>query len=72
MEYQKLVNAIIVQAADDYREAYKILKNDYTDTKARKTFMDCELFFVSKWFEQLTNLDGYDLLQRLKAEFISN
>jgi hypothetical protein len=40
IEYENLANAIVIQAADDYREAYKVLKNDYTDTKAQKTFID--------------------------------
>jgi len=58
--YQELANAIIIQAAKDYRKALK-----YDDIKMKR---DCVRFFRSKWFKTLTELDGEILIEKLKSE----
>jgi len=57
--YQKLANAIILQAANDYRHNKK-----YRSSIAR--------FFRSDWFKVLTNINGEYLLQKSKAEVNQN
>lgn len=109
--YEALGNAIITQAADDYRKAAKFLKkHPRTDEleadvaaqlaekkkqreerkkhnlpKARekkskeerlldsiqeneRMVTETERFFHSKWFAQLTEVDGQWLLEKLKKE----
>ena len=70
--YQVLANAIILQAVRDYRLAKEKLAEDPKDKEKRKaarsTIRKVEQFFRSKWFQQLTDLDGEDLLSKLKEE----
>lgn len=76
--WQSLANAIIVQAADDYREeslwlnSHKpIIPEDEEDADYKKHLAEkkrIEDFFLSEWFSLLTNLDGEILLERLRKE----
>ena len=54
-----LVQAIVKQAAKDYRDV-RYEKESYEKDKLEK-------FFLSKWFSDLTGLDGEMVLGRLKA-----
>lgn len=58
--YQELANAIIIQAANDYRKALK-----YDDRGMKR---DCLRFFRSEWFQILTKIDGEALIEKLKSE----
>lgn len=58
--YENLANAIIIQAAEDYRRA---LESDN-----RGTLREIERFFRSDWFIVLTDLNPELLLKRLKQE----
>ena len=55
--YEKLANAIILQAVRDYRNCCSYQ-------------MRCsiERFFRSDWFMVLTNLDGEKLIKKLQEE----
>lgn len=55
--YERLANAIIMQAVMDYR------KTDNVEIKN-----SIERFFRSEWFYQLTEVDGEILIKRLKNE----
>ena len=66
--YENLANAIIVQAAEDYRAALKRLKRDPQNKSARQTAQEVEEFFRSGWFRVLTDADGGMILSRLKGE----
>ena len=55
--YEKLAQAIIVQAVRDYRNSC-----------SNQTRCSIERFFRSDWFMVLTNLDGEMLIKRLKKE----
>ncbi len=55
--YEKLANAIIMQAVMDYR------KTDNVEIKN-----SIERFFRSEWFYQLTEVGGEILIKRLKNE----
>lgn len=58
--YKELANAIILQAAKDYRKALKY------DERGHKR--EIEKFFRSGWFSILTNVSGEMLIQKLRAE----
>lgn len=58
--YKELANAIILQAAKDYRKALK------HDERGRKR--EIERFFRSEYFTVLTNVSGEMLIQKLRAE----
>ena len=70
---QNLANAIITQAAKDWRTAAAYLRAHPNGTgkrfwAAEKTKKECEAFFLSDWYTELTDLDGEYLLNRLKKE----
>lgn len=64
--WRDLAEAIIVQAATDYRRArYRNIKRPYQADTLRE-IDSIERFFRSVWFSVLTNLDGRKLLYDLK------
>lgn len=67
-EYTELANAIIAQAANDYRSALGRIKLNRNDKKAMSEAMECENFFHSSWYGILTNLDGDLLIKKLREE----
>ena len=58
--YEKLAEAIILQAVKDYRKALK------HDERGRKR--EIERFFRSEYFTVLTNISGEMMIQKLRAE----
>ena len=64
-----LANAIVEQAAKDYRWARAALAKDPENGSAAQMRSDTERFFRSAWFGQLTSLDGEWLLEKLEGEF---
>ncbi|MCM1463079.1 MAG: hypothetical protein NC084_10245 [Bacteroides sp.] len=66
--YKELANAVILQAVEDYRKWTKEYSDSRDDRKLRKALVELKEFFCSEWFTMLTNLDGEQLLSRLKAE----
>jgi len=56
---ENLVTGIVSQAAKDYRKV-RHLEDSYEK-------QELEEFFLSKWFYQLTGVDGQMVLDRLKA-----
>ena len=66
--YEDLANAIVVQAAKDYREAVRILKRNPKNSAAEYTKMEVETFFRSSWYRELTTLDPEILIEKLKEE----
>ena len=66
--WEDYANAIIVQAAEDYRQARKKLREQPKDPEALVTIMEVEDFFFSPWFGMLTTLKGEKLLKMLKEE----
>lgn len=65
---QMLANAIIIQAADDYRISLRRLKINRMNREYLRMKEDCESFFLSEWFEQLTNVDGKSIMMRIQKE----
>lgn len=66
--YEKLANAIILRAVDDYRLACRQLKHTRDYQPAVRMKYDVERFFRSEWLSMLTRVDGNELLRRLNAE----
>lgn len=63
--YRTLANAIIVQAAKDYRKALRQLRRNPRYETARNEKNEVERFFHSEWFHYLTNVDPDYLLDYL-------
>lgn len=65
-EYKELMNAIVQQAAEDYAAAFMGSRVDRKNPQ--KTLLECEEFFQSEWFMDLTNgvIDSGWLMQNLK------
>lgn len=66
--YEDLANAIVIQAAKDYRGANAVLRRKPGSYAAKAMKLDVERFFASPWFGELTNLDPHILLSRLQEE----
>lgn len=66
--YERLSNAIILQAVKDYRSALKQLMKNREDKSAMSDAMECERFFRSQWYAALTDVDGEYLIKRLREE----
>lgn len=70
--YKGLANGIVKQAVKDWRKAMKCLRNNPKKKKKRDalaTIVDTESFFLSEWFELLTDVSGEALLSLLRKEF---
>ena len=70
--YQELANAIINQAAQDYRVA---LVNQHkgdvkTRLKATREIRELRRFFYGKLFEQYTKLNGPNIMAQIRDEVI--
>ena len=66
--YERLANAIILQAVSDYRTALKKIKAHPKNRQAIDEALEIERFFRSGWYQQLTNVDGEYLIKRLQDE----
>ena len=70
--WEELANAIIIRAAEDWREAKRILREYPSSREAARTVRETEAFFLSEYYSTLTNVDGRMLLNRLRKEFGEN
>ena len=66
--YERLANALILQAVTDYRVALKRIKRSPKDRETIDEAMGVESFFRSGWYSQLTAVDGEYLIRRLQNE----
>lgn len=66
--YEALGNAVVLQAAKDYRAAYKRWKRHPEDAEVKSSLSQIERFFQSQRFHLFTELDGKALLHRLRKE----
>lgn len=66
--YEKLANAIVLQAVSDYRAALKKVKKNSKNRDAIDEVLQIEKFFRSEWYQTLTSLDGEYLIERLRKE----
>lgn len=66
--YEKLANAIILQAVKDYRTALKCLDRNPSNRSAQSDKAEVERFFRSQWYSALTSVDGEMLIRSLQEE----
>ncbi len=66
--YENLANAIIVQAAEDYRAALKKIKAHPKNKDVINEALRIERFFRSGWYQRLTNVDGEFLIRKLQED----
>ena len=66
--YERLANAIILKAVEDYRSYRKVLAREPDNVRVQAQFNQCEEFFLSDWFQVLSDVDGAFILKRLKEE----
>ena len=60
-----LAEGIVYQAAQDYMAAFN---GEYVDGKEpRITMSECDQFFHSEWFHELTNLSGDGIPEKLQV-----
>ena len=69
-EFADLVQAVVMQAMEDFHRARSILRRRPDSTRARRMLRDVEGFFRSVWFNTLTGLDGREILEKLKGDDI--
>ena len=63
-----LANAIVAQAAKDYRMAIRCLKTHPGSQQAAAMKRECEQFFHSRWYGVLTGVDPDYILDRIREE----
>lgn len=68
---ERLANAIIVQAMQDYRDALTSMLRNPRNESARFMAGDCERFFRSGWYRTLTDLDGEWLIDETRKVAIA-
>ncbi|MFV0528476.1 MAG: hypothetical protein ACK5MN_07165 [Lachnospiraceae bacterium] len=74
---ERLVQAIIMQAVNDYKTALKTLIR-FNDIKgsneidkvraAKRTKEEVERFFYSDWYRELTNVSGDKIIQKVRED----
>lgn len=65
--FENLANAIILQVVKDYRKALSGCKVEKRDSKS--VIAECERFFRSEWFRELTDVDGEYLITNIRKEY---
>ena len=66
--YERLANAIVLQAVKAYRTALKRVARHPKDRDGLATKNECERFFRSGWFGVLTGIDPETLMRKLQME----
>ena len=64
---EELANAVIIQAAKDYREAMKDLWLCPRNAKAKYMLEECENFFKSRYFNSILQLMRIRRICRLQS-----
>ena len=64
--YHELANAVIMQAVKDYRLALKQLYLWPDREEFQQDVAELERFFISDWFQILSDLDGPLLMKRVQ------
>ena len=66
--WENLANAVILQAVEDYRRARRRVKEHPDQKTAKGTIRETKRFFRSRWFTQLTDISGEQLMKKLEKE----
>ena len=65
--YQAIANAVVEQAAKDYRQALLKQKKEPNMPEHAARVRDLERFFRSDWYGVLTGLDGECLMASMRG-----
>lgn len=65
---ERLVQQIVKQAVYDWRNAKRRLRKKPNNPDLLATVSECECFFLSGWFNTLTDLDGRLFLEKLRKD----
>lgn len=65
--HQEFANAIVKQAAEDYRRALR--GKTYNSRSPKRIIEEIEEFFRSRYFKILTPINGEYLIEYLKKEY---
>jgi len=68
--YENLANAIVIQAAADYKRTLRTIRRDPISASAKERANHIERFFHSEWYRHLTKVDGKLLVKKLKEAVI--
>ena len=68
--FEMLANAIVKQAAEEYRNARRALIRMPNAGHLKEQILDVEKFFHCEWYQLLTSVDGEYLLRRLEEEAV--
>jgi len=60
--------AMVKLLARDFRRLHKALMDNPNDTRAYRRYRDCRNVFLSSYFNDLTNLNGLEIVTQLEAE----
>lgn len=63
-----LVQQIVKQAVYDWRNAKRRLRKHPHNPDLQATVIECERFFLSGWFNTLTDLNGRLFLEKLQED----
>lgn len=63
-----LICGIVKTAVDDWKKAKRRLRKCPTSEMAQGIVVDCETFFKSEYFFNLTGMDGSEFLKRLEEQ----
>ena len=63
-----MANAVVTQAAKDYKYYNKRIEKNPADDYAKHEVRELEAFFSSKWMKRIINIDGAEILARIKGE----
>ena len=66
--YENLAQAVIIQAADDFRQSYMSVLENPRDKDARDEVEAIGRFFLSDWYRMMTRVDGTYLMRKLRTE----
>ena len=66
--WEALAQAIILQAVEEYRKCRRLVRRKPGQIEAQKMIREVEAFFRSRWFMQLSDVDGNMILEGLKKE----
>jgi len=66
--WEELANGIILQAVEDYRKARRRVRKRPDQRFAQYVIRETERCFRSRWFAQLTEVDGEMGIVRLRKE----
>ena len=70
MGYRSLAAAIVLQAVEDYQYCVSVLSTKNMDKnmvyEARKLKSDCERFFKSQWYRELTSIAPEKIMREIE------